>query len=131
MKTKLRHWTFFFAAAAIAAPSCSDNADPVYKDASQSVERRVDDLLSRMTLEEKVGQMCQYVGLNHMRQTAVVLSEAEMKKSHAMGFYADCPPERIEEMIREGITGSFLHVTSRRTTTSSRWRSGAGWRSRC
>ena len=112
MKTKLRHWTFFFAAAAIAAPGCSDNADPVYKDASQSVERRVDDLLSRMTLEEKVGQMCQYVGLNHMRQTAVVLSEAEMKKSHAMGFYADCPPERIEEMIREGITGSFLHVTS-------------------
>lgn len=25
-----------------------------------------------------------------------------MKKSHAMGFYADCPPERIEEMICEG-----------------------------
>ena len=112
MNTKFRHWTFLFTAAVLAAPGCSDHADPVYKDASQSVERRVEDLLSRMTLEEKVGQMCQYVGLNHMRQTAVVLSEAEMKKSHAMGFYADCPPERIEEMIREGITGSFLHVTS-------------------
>ena len=75
MNTKLRHWTFFFTAAVLAAPGCSDHADPVYKDASQSVERRVEDLLSRMTLEEKVGQMCQYVGLNHMRQTAVVLSK--------------------------------------------------------
>lgn len=30
---------------------------PVYKDPSQPVERRVEDLLARMTLEEKVGQM--------------------------------------------------------------------------
>ncbi|HET7817413.1 MAG TPA: glycoside hydrolase family 3 N-terminal domain-containing protein [Sphingomicrobium sp.] len=30
---------------------------PVYKDASQPVERRVEDLLARMTLEEKVAQM--------------------------------------------------------------------------
>ncbi len=30
---------------------------PLYKDASQPIERRVEDLLGRMTLEEKVGQM--------------------------------------------------------------------------
>jgi beta-glucosidase len=30
---------------------------PLYKDSSQPVQRRVEDLLSRMTLEEKVGQM--------------------------------------------------------------------------
>ncbi len=30
---------------------------PVYLDSSQSIERRVEDLLSRMTLKEKVGQM--------------------------------------------------------------------------
>src|SRR3954471_10297543 len=29
----------------------------LYKDASQPIERRVEDLLPRMTLEEKVGQM--------------------------------------------------------------------------
>jgi beta-glucosidase len=38
---------------------------PVYRDPSQPIEARVDDLLSRMTLEEKVGQMnmpCVYEG---------------------------------------------------------------------
>ncbi len=30
---------------------------PAYKDASQPIERRIDDLLARMTLEEKVAQM--------------------------------------------------------------------------
>ena len=30
---------------------------PVYKDPSYPVEQRIEDLLSRMTLKEKVGQM--------------------------------------------------------------------------
>ena len=41
--------------------SCGDNKTPLYKDPSQPVEKRVADLLSRMTIEEKVGQMNQYV----------------------------------------------------------------------
>lgn len=37
---------------------CKDNSDkPAYKDSSLGVQQRVDDLLSRMTLEEKVAQM--------------------------------------------------------------------------
>ena len=32
-------------------------AKPLYRDASQPIERRIEDLLGRMTLEEKVGQM--------------------------------------------------------------------------
>lgn len=37
---------------------------PVYKDATQPIEKRIDDLISRMTLKEKVGQMnipCCYI----------------------------------------------------------------------
>ena len=34
-------------------------ADPNYLDANLPVEERVDDLLSRMTLDEKIGQMTQ------------------------------------------------------------------------
>lgn len=37
----------------------AQEARPPYRDATQPVEARVDDLLNRMTLEEKVGQMTQ------------------------------------------------------------------------
>ncbi|MFI4982850.1 MAG: hypothetical protein ACHQIO_21070, partial [Nevskiales bacterium] len=40
------------------APTATLGA-PIYTDAGQSVEARVDDLLSRMTLAEKIGQMTQ------------------------------------------------------------------------
>ena len=33
---------------------------PLYKDAEAPIEKRVDDLLSRMTLEEKILQLNQY-----------------------------------------------------------------------
>ena len=42
---------------------------PLYKNSSFPVEQRVEDLLSRMSLEEKVGQMCQYVGIEHIKNT--------------------------------------------------------------
>jgi len=50
---------------ALIFPGSSHTASgPIYLDAQQPVERRVEDLLSRMTLEEKVGQLnlpCVYV----------------------------------------------------------------------
>jgi len=51
-------------------------------DPNQPIDKRVEDLLSRMTLEEKIGQMCQYSGIT----------------------------ERIEQMIREGRVGALLKV---------------------
>jgi beta-glucosidase len=53
----------------------------VYRDPQRSVEGRVEDLLSRMTLEEKVGQMCQVNG-----------------------------NEEPEKWLRQHHIGSFLHV---------------------
>ncbi len=36
-----------------------DDSEPIYKNPDYSIEQRVDDLLARMTLEEKIGQMTQ------------------------------------------------------------------------
>ena len=49
----------------MSAFGCSSEKTPVYKDASADIEARVNDLLGRMTLEEKILQLNQYVlGVN-------------------------------------------------------------------
>jgi beta-glucosidase len=53
---------------------------PLYRDASQPIEKRIDDLLGRMTLEEKVGQMnmpCVYV--SELGKTIPAKTEAVQK----------------------------------------------------
>lgn len=45
--------------------SCKQDSEPVYKDKNSLLENRVDDLINRMTLEEKILQLNQHVaGLN-------------------------------------------------------------------
>ena len=85
---------------------------PLYLDARYSVNERVDDLLKRMTLEEKVAQMCQYVGIEHMKVAEQDLSVEEMQKSDAQGFYSGLHSSDVERMTEEGLIGSFLHVTT-------------------
>ena len=55
MHTKLGKWALGLTAAALLV-SCSGKT-PLYKDASKGSAERADDLLSRMTLEEKLGQL--------------------------------------------------------------------------
>lgn len=50
---------------------------PIYLDPSQPVRTRVENLMSLMTLEEKIAQMCQYVGLEHMRDAEKNITEEE------------------------------------------------------
>ena len=45
------------AAALAMAVSCGEGAEPRYKDSSLPVEKRVEDLLGRMSVEEKVDQI--------------------------------------------------------------------------
>jgi len=60
----------------------SKNEEIIYLDSNQPIEKRVKDLLGRMMLEEKIGQMCQYAGIT----------------------------KEYEQMIREGKIGSILNV---------------------
>lgn len=82
-----------------------------YRDASAPVEKRVDDLLSRMTLEEKVGQMNQFCGIEHVLAT----EELRRRKTgnynvDAYSFYKNFNTDSICAWTAKGLIGSFLHV---------------------
>lgn len=81
-----------------------------YQNPELDFDSRIVDLMGRMTLKEKVGQMCQYVGLEHMKAASGNLSEEEMRKSDAQGFYPGLYESDIIQKIKDGEIGSFLHV---------------------
>ena len=61
---KLKHITAI-ALSLIITSGCSSEKMPVYKDSAADIEDRVNDLVGRMTLEEKILQLNQYVlGVN-------------------------------------------------------------------
>ena len=91
-----------------AVSSCAGGDAPVYLDASAPVPKRVEDLLSRMTLEEKVGQMNQFVGLEHIRKNEASLSEEDLKNNTANAFYPGFNADSVAEWTRQGLVGSFL-----------------------
>ena len=85
--------------------------EPLYKDPAAPVSKRVEDLLGRMTLEEKLGQMNQYTGLEHIRKTERrVNAGRDLSKSDSYTFYKDFPADTLEAWTARGLVGSFLHV---------------------
>jgi len=66
----------------------SSSGKPLYLDPKRPIEKRVEDLLRRMTMEEKIGQMCQYSGFS----------------------------EEYESMLKEDKVGSFLNITGAENT---------------
>ena len=100
-----------FQASTVQSVSADDLLLP-YQNPSLSAEQRTADLLSRMTLEEKIGQMCQYVGIEHIAESENNLSLEEIKKSDAHGFYPGLHSSSIPALIEQGVMGSFLHVVN-------------------
>lgn len=105
----MRHYILTILATMTLA-ACSDNGTPVYKDASAPVKERVEDLLGRMTLEEKVGQMNQFVGLEHIKKNEAHLTEEDLKNNTAQAFYPGFSADSVASWTRKGLVGSFLHV---------------------
>jgi len=104
----MRHLLFiFFASFSLIAQN-----NPLYLDSNADVEDRLSDLMARMTLEEKVGQMCQYVGLEYLKKqkrNKKSAGDASKLNKDAFAMYGLSESEIIQEII-DGKIGSFLHV---------------------
>ena len=98
------------ALAVILLSSCGTD-EPLYKNPDAAIDRRVEDLLRRMTLEEKVGQMNQYTGLEHIRKTEAKRNSGEdLSKSDRYTFYKNFEADKLQAWVERGWVGSFLHV---------------------
>ena len=77
---------------AITVTACNSDKNPVYKDALQPIDKRVADLLSRMTLEEKIAQL------------DMVPGESILETSKELSM------EKMEELFKENPKGSVHDV---------------------
>lgn len=82
---------------------------PLYKDASAPVEKRIDDLLSRMTVQEKVWQVNQYtLGLNNNENN---IGEArELPVEIGSVIYFDQDPQLRNALQRRAVEESRLGI---------------------
>ena len=76
--------------------------DLPYQDSSLPVADRVEDLLSRLSLEEKAGQVTQYFYFGSFAQ------DIQLEASEANQFQES--PRRVEAALARGGAGSLLFV---------------------
>ncbi len=81
-----------------------------YLNTDLSFEDRLESLMSMMTVEEKVGQMCQYVGLDYLGAVTKEMSQEDILNSDSVARYEGFKIKDIAEMVVDGKIGSFLHV---------------------
>ena len=109
----MKHFLSLFA---VIVSACALQAQtPLYLDAKQPVEKRVADLLQRMTLEEKVAQMCQYVGIEHQVESyRINKGKDPSANDDASSFYRGISFDSLRRMVSSGMVGSFLHIVTAR-----------------
>ena len=105
--------------AAVAMPAgarVKKDETPLYKNASAPVEKRVDDLLSRMTLEEKIMQLNQYtLGRNTVENNLREMAGAVPAEAGSVIYFSDdanlrnMMQKRCMEETRLGIPMIFGH----------------------
>jgi beta-glucosidase len=91
-------------ATAIAVPAIAATTGPVYKDPAASVSARVDDLLGRMTLEEKVAQMlCIWEGKVQVFDQDMQFDAAKAAAGFPNGFGGFARPSDVRGAVSPRI----------------------------
>ncbi len=85
-----------------------NKADYLNKDLPQ--EERLENLMNQMTLEEKIGQMCQYVAIEHIRETKKKMKGTVLIEDDQAGMYKGMSIDDLKQLVIDGKVGSFLHV---------------------
>ena len=94
--------------------SCNNHNEVKYVNKEYSIDVRLNDLMSRMTLEEKVAQMTQFVGLNYITDADRNMTAEEILNSDSRASYRGLLKKDIAQMVADGKIGSFLHVLTMR-----------------
>ena len=98
----------------LALASCNNHNEVKYVNKEYSIDVRLNDLMSRMTLEEKVAQMTQFVGLNYITDADRNMTAEEILNSDSRASYRGLLKKDIAQMVADGKIGSFLHVLTMR-----------------
>jgi beta-glucosidase len=95
-------------------------ATPPYKDASLPVDKRVEDLLSRMTLDEKIAQMqCTWQAKTEIQDAKGEFSAAKAQKAypHGLGMIARPSDRQLGQAAGAGDTGGVKNRNALETAT--------------
>ena len=110
MRKKVLIWGMCLLGVTHSLSSKDKNSIPLYKDAKAPIEKRIDDLISRMTLEEKVLQLNQYtLGRNNNVNN---VGEEVKKVPSEIGslIYFDINPELRNSMQKKAMEESRLGI---------------------
>lgn len=99
-----------FSCLAIVALFCSCSAEPVYKDPNASIDKRVEDLLHRMTLEEKILQVNQFVVGENSNDNNVIGAGREFNYEIGSLIYLCDNPVLANEIQRKAVEQTRLGI---------------------
>lgn len=99
-----------FACLGVSCGTTSDDSNPIYRDANQPIEKRVGDLVSRMTLEEKILQINQYTLGRNFNENNVEDEVVALPSEIGSVIYFNNDSKKRNELQKKAMEESRLGI---------------------